>query len=152
MRSDKRWAETQCGAQRHDGTAFLMKGDPEAALLAFQKEEGDEEYLTKGTALAFHALGRQAEYEEALEVLKTNWGEQWPSEVAHVYAWVGDADAAFEWLDRAVAQNEDGLTQQFPQPFFIPIHDDPRWQTFREQTGTSAAQLSAIEFQVPVLR
>ena len=89
---------------------------------------------------------------EALEELKTNWGEQWPSEVAHVYAWVGDADAAFEWLDRAVAQNEDGLTQQFPQPFFIPIHDDPRWQTFREQTGTSAAQLSAIEFKVPVLK
>ncbi len=140
------------GAHYNIGTALLLKGDPEAALLAFQKEEGDEEYLIKGTALAFHALGRQAEYEGALEVLKTNWGEQWPSEVAHVYAWVGDADAAFEWLDRAVAQNEDGLTQQFPQPFFIPIHDDPRWQTFREQTGTSAAQLSAIEFKVPALR
>ena len=121
-------------------------------MLAFQKEEGDEEYLTKGTALALHALGRQAEYEEAFEKLKTNWGEQWPSEVAHVYAWIGDADAAFEWLDRAVVQNEDGLTQQFPQPFFTPIHADPRWQTFREQTGTSAAQLSAIEFKVPVLR
>ncbi len=140
------------GGHYNMGMALLMKGDPEAALLAFQKEEGDDEYLIKGTALAFHALGRQAEYEEALEELKTNWGEQWPSEVAHVYAWVGDADAAFEWLDRAVAQNEDGLTQQFPQPFFIPIHDDPRWQTFREQTGTSAAQLSAIEFKVPVLR
>ena len=140
------------GAHYNMGMALLMKGDPEAALLAFQKEEGDEEYLIKGTALAFHALGRQAEYKEALEELKTNWGEQWPSEVAHVYAWVGDADAAFEWLDRAVAQNEDGLTQQFPQPFFAPIQNDPRWQTFREQTGTSAAQLSAIEFKVPVLK
>jgi TolB-like protein/Tfp pilus assembly protein PilF len=140
------------GAHYNIGVALLMKGDPEAALLSFREEKGDEEYLVKGTALAFHALGRQAEYEEALEELKTNWGEQWPSEVAHVYAWVGDADAAFEWLDRAVAQNEDGLTQQFPQPFYFPIQDDPRWQTFREQTGTSAAQLSAIEFEVPVLR
>jgi TolB-like protein/Flp pilus assembly protein TadD len=140
------------GAHYNIGMALLMKGDPEAALLAFQKEEGDEEYLIKGTALAFHALGRQAEFEEAFEELKTKWGKQWPSEVAHVYAWVGDTDAAFEWLDRAVAQNEDGLTQQFPQPFFAPIHADPRWQTFRERTGTSAAQLAAIEFKVPVLR
>jgi len=140
------------GAQYNIGMALLLKGDPEAALRAFQKEEGDEEYLVKGRALAFHALGREDEYKEALEELKTNWGEQWPSEVAHVYAWVGDADAAFEWLDRAVAQNEDGLTQQFPQPFFIPIHSDPRWQTFRQETGTSAAQLSAIEFKVPVLK
>ncbi|MCG6954917.1 MAG: tetratricopeptide repeat protein [Gemmatimonadetes bacterium] len=139
------------GAHYNIGMALLMKGDPEAALLAFQKEEGDEEYLIKGEALAFHALGRQAEFEEAFEELKTNWGEQWPSEVAHVYAWIGDADAAFEWLDRAVAQNEDGLTQQFPQPFFAPIRDDPRWQRFREQTGTSAAQLSTIRFKVSVL-
>jgi TolB-like protein/Tfp pilus assembly protein PilF len=143
---------TFIGAHYNIGMALLMKGDPEAALLAFQKEEGDEEYLIKGKALAFHALGREAEYEEALEELKTNWGEQWPSEVAHVYAWVGDADAAFEWLDRAVAQNEDGLTQQFPQPFFNPIHGDPRWERFREQTGTSPAQLSAIRFEVPALR
>jgi TolB-like protein/Tfp pilus assembly protein PilF len=140
------------GAHYNIGVALLMKGDAEAALLEFQKEEGDEEYLTKGRALASHALGREAEYEEALEELKTNWGEQWPSEVAHVYAWVGDADAAFEWLDRAVAQNEDGLTQQFPQPFFNPIHGDPRWERFREQTGTSPAQLSAIRFEVPALR
>ena len=140
------------GAHYNIGVALLMKGEPEAALLAFQKEEGDREYLIKGEALAFHAMGRRAEFEEAFEELKTNWGKQWPSEVAHVYAWIGDADAAFEWLDRAVAQNEDGLTQQFPQPFFSPIRDDPRWQRFREETGTSAAQLSAIRFKVSVLR
>ena len=129
-----------------------MKGDPEAALVAFQEEEGDEEYWTKGTALALHALGRLAEYEAAFEEMRTRWGEQWPSEIAHVYAWIGDADATFEWLDRAVLQNEDGLTEQFPQPFFAPIHADPRWQAFRERTGTSEAQLSAIEFEVPVLK
>ncbi len=140
------------GAHYNIGMALLMKGDPEAALVAFQEEEGDEEYWTKGTALALHALGRLAEYEAAFEEMRTRWGEQWPSEIAHVYAWIGDADAAFEWLDRAVLQNEDGLTEQFPQPFFAPIHADPRWQAFREQTGTSEAQLSAIEFDVPVLK
>jgi len=140
------------GAHYNIGTALLLKGDPEAALVAFQKEEGDEEYWIKGTALALHALGRQAEYQAAFEELRTRWGEQWPSEVAHVYAWTGDADAAFEWLDRAVAQNEDGLTEQFPQPFYAPVHADPRWQAFRERTGTSEAQLAAIDFEVTVLK
>jgi hypothetical protein len=68
--------------------------------------------------------------------------------VAHVYAWIGDPDAAFEWLDKAVDQNEDGLNTQFLRMFYTSVHDDPRWQAFREQTGTSEEQLAAIEFEV----
>ena len=135
------------GAQYSIGRVLLMKGEPEAALAAFA-EETDEEYRVKGTALALYELGRQAEYESAFLELRERWGEQWPSEIAHVYAWTGDADAAFEWLDRAVAQNEPGLNEQFQSEFYAPVHDDPRWQAFREQTGTSEEQLAAIEFEV----
>ena len=135
------------GAQYSIGRVLLMKGEPEAALAAFA-EETDEEYRVKGTALALYELGRQAEYESAFLELRERWGEQWPSEIAHVYAWTGDADAAFEWLDRAVAQNEPGLNEQFQAEFYAPVHDDPRWQAFREQTGTSEEQLAAIEFEV----
>jgi len=135
------------GAQYSIGRVLLMKGEPEAALAAFA-EETDEEYRIKGTALALYELGRQAEYESALLELRERWGEQWPSEIAHVYAWTGDADAAFEWLDRAVAQNEPGLNEQFQAEFYAPIHDDLRWQAFREQTGTSEEQLAAIDFEV----
>ena len=136
------------GAQYSIGTALLLKGESEAALAAFALEEGDEEYRVKGAALALRALGRQAEYEAALGELRERWGDRWPSEVAHVYAWAGDADTAFEWLDQSVAQNEDGLTNQFLRPILAPLHDDPRWQEFREQTGSSEAQLAAIEFEV----
>ncbi len=135
------------GAQYSIGRVLLMQGEPEAALAAFA-EETDEEYRVKGTALALYELGRQAEYESAFLELRERWGEQWPSEIAHVYAWTGDADAAFEWLDRAVAQNEPGLNEQFQAEFYAPVHDDPRWQAFREQTGTSEEQLAAIEFEV----
>ena len=130
------------------GEALFLKGDSEGALAAFQREEADEEYRVKGTALALHALGRQVEFEAAFSELRERWGEQWPSEVAHVYAWIGDADAAFEWLDKSVAQNEDGLADQFIRPFYAPLHDDPRWLAFRERTGTSEAQLAAIQFEV----
>ena len=130
------------------GTVLLLRGDPESALAAFALEEADEEYRVKGTALALHDLDRAAEFEIAFSELRERWGDRWPSEVAHVYAWIGDADAAFEWLDRAVLQHEDGLNAQFLRPFYAPVHDDPRWQVFRERTGTSEEQLAAIELEV----
>ncbi|MGB5675350.1 MAG: tetratricopeptide repeat protein [Gemmatimonadota bacterium] len=130
------------------GTALLVKGDPEGALAAYTLEQGDEEYRVKGTALALHDLGRMAEFDSTFAELRERWGDRWPSEVAHVYAWIGDADAAFEWLEKAVLQNEDGLNTQFLRTFYAPLYDDPRWQAFRERTGTSEEQLAAIEFEV----
>lgn len=106
----------------------------------------------KGAALALYTLDRLTEHEAAFAELRERWGERWPSEVAHVYAWRGDADLAFEWLDRAVEQNEEGLHQQFLQPFYRPVHEDPRWAEFRERTGASEEQLAAIEFEVELPR
>ena len=125
----------------------MIKGEAQAALEEFRLEK-DEEYRTKGMALAFYALGRQEESASALAELIERWGEEWPSEVAHVYAWMGDADAAFLWLDKAIEQSEGGIEEQFMWPFYAPIHDEPRWAEFRETVGSSPAQLDAIKFEV----
>ena len=135
------------GAHYGIGVAHLLKDDPAAALDSFSREGGDEEYRVKGTALAHHGLGQMEEFERYFGELKDQWGEEWPSEIAHVYTWTGDADSTFAWLDRALAE-EGGLNEQFLQSFFIPVHEDPRWAAFREQTGTSQEQLDAIEFSV----
>ena len=116
------------------------------SLEAFQ-DEGDEEYQVKGTALAHYELGQLEDFERHFTELRDKWGEDWPSEIAHVYAWTGDADSTFAWLDKAV-EDEGGLNEQFLRPFFVPVHDDPRWAAFREQTGTAREQLDAIEFKV----
>jgi adenylate cyclase len=129
------------------GEALLFKGDLERALDSFV-EEGDERLKIKGTVMALHSLGRQAEFEVVFEELKSRWGDESPSEVAHVYAWIGDAEAAFEWLDKAEAQNEPGLAGQFLQPFFSPLHTDPRWIAFRERMGVSEEKLDSIKFIV----
>jgi tetratricopeptide (TPR) repeat protein len=136
------------GAHYVIGEALLFAGEPQAALEQFALERGDDEYRVKGTALALQALGRQAQFEQTLEELIQRWGDKWPSEVAHVYAMSGDADAAFAWLDKAVAQNEDGLDHQFLAPFFVNLHDDPRWAVFLQRVGSSPEQLAAIEFKV----
>jgi len=137
------------GVQYQIGLALLFKGEPEAALAEFVLE-GEDEYRVKGTALALYALGRQTEYEIKLQELIKGWGDEWPSEVAHVYAFTGEADTAFQWLDRVIEQNEEGLSEQFLHPFFTPLHADPRWAEFLNRVGSSPAQLDAIKFEATV--
>ena len=137
---------SRAAAHYNVGIALLLKAESELALAAFNQEMGDEEYKVKGTALALYALGRQDEFEAKLSELIERWGDQWPSEVAHVYAYTGDTDAAFQWLVKSAAEEEGAF---YPyDPLLTTLHDDPRWQPLLEKIGSSADQLSAIEFKV----
>ena len=60
----------------------------------------------------------------------------------------GEADRAFEWLDKAVLYNDPGLSDVAVTLEFANIHADPRWLPFLESVGKSPAQLAAIEFKV----
>lgn len=129
------------------GLALLMKGEAEAALEAFEKEPA-EEGRAAGMAMALHTLGRQEEYEvqllKAIELL----GEAFPSEVAAIYAWTGEADETFRWLERAVEIAQPGLYAIGASRLLASVHDDPRWPALLERAGYSAAKLQAIKFEV----
>ena len=133
------------GAQYWLGEALLRKGEPEEALTAFLLEE-DDEGRVKGTALALHDLGRVAEFEEAFAELRKGWGQRWPIEIAHVYAWIGNDDDVFVWLEKDIDVN--GLGGVMVDNFFTYLHDDQRWQPLLKKAGVSANQLEAIEFKV----
>ena len=62
-------------------------------------------------------------------------------------AYRGEADRAFEWLDKAV-EYKDVVSHIINMPLFSNIHDDPRWLPFLESIGASPEQLAAIEFEV----
>jgi len=137
------------GAQYRLGEALLRKGEAEQALVAFQKEE-DDEWRVKGTALALFELDKLTEYEGAFSELRERWGDRWPIEVAHVYAWTGDADQVFAWLEKELEAN--GLAGVMVDNFFTDMHDDPRWQPLLEKGGVSASQLAVIDFKVTLPR
>ena len=134
-------------AEYHIGISLLAKGEHEAARAAFDRENWEENKF-KGIALASHSLGQLAEFESELDRLKQGFGETWPSEVAAVYAWSGDTDAAFEWLEKSREVKDDILVYQMYDPLFANLHEDPRWQAFCERAGLTPAQLDAIEFKV----
>jgi len=87
-----------------------------------------------------------------LAELRERWGDKWPSEIAHVYAWTGNPDAAFEWLDKAVAIDEEGISSSRQTMLLNPLHQDPRWQAYLEKLGISDAQLADINLEVKLPR
>jgi hypothetical protein len=61
-----------------------------------------------------------------------------------------DAYMIFEWLDKAVTQQDAGLSEIASQPLFANFHDDPRWLPFLRKIGKAPEQLAAIKFDVKV--
>jgi len=131
------------------GTALLSKGEPEEALQTMQQETSVEWRLI-GLAMAYHALGQATESDAALAELLDIEKERpgWAYNIAYVLAFRGEADRAFEWLDKAVQYKDPGLTDVSTDPLLANISDDPRWLAFLESIGKSPEQLAAIEFEV----
>ena len=133
------------GAHYFIGESRLRMGQPELALAAFEQET-DDEWRVKGIALALYELGRSEEFQEKFAELRAGWEDRWPTEIAHVYAWIGEQDKVFPLLEKELAVN--GLGGVMVDPFFTDLHDDPRWQPLLEKGGVSEEQLKAIDFKV----
>jgi TolB-like protein len=139
------------GNQQLIGIAFLLKADPEGALAAIQEEsESDNGWREVGLAMAYHALGQSAESDLAL-ARAIELAEQTAAyNIAYVMAFRGEADRAFEWLDKAVRYKDTGLSQIPVVTLFENIHSDSRWLPFLEKIGKSPEQLKAIDFKIAV--
>ncbi len=62
-------------------------------------------------------------------------------QIAEVYAYRGDKDRAFEWLERARRQRDGGLVGMRRDPFLVNLREDPRWNPFLHTMGLADAQL-----------
>jgi TolB-like protein/DNA-binding winged helix-turn-helix (wHTH) protein/Tfp pilus assembly protein PilF len=129
------------------GSVLLAANNPEDALAEFLLEL-HEEYVLKGRTLSLRALNRTEEFDASFKEFRDRFGEQWPSEIAHVYAWTGDHDEAFEWLDKAATMREAGIGASRQELWLTPLQDDPRWQEYLEKIGLSDEQVAAIQFEL----
>ncbi len=128
---------------------LVQKGDPQAALAAIQKEPGGL-WRLDGLAIINHALGRKAESDAALAELIKNYEKESAWNIAYVYAFRGEANRAFEWLEKAIVYHDPGLSLTAVQPQFTNIRSDPRWLPFLRKIGLAPEQLAAIKFDVKV--
>ena len=109
------------------GEFLLQRHQPEAALTEMEAESESSRDL--GLALVYFALGRRAEsdrYLARVERAVPRFGEL---NVALVYAYRGDLDQAFQWLDRAVASRDINLGHRLKyDPIFDKLRGEPRYK------------------------
>jgi TolB-like protein/Flp pilus assembly protein TadD len=128
------------------GQALLMKGDAAAALDEMRREP-DMPSRLDGVAMAAHTLGRASESDAALQEAIAGHARNQAAWIALVFAWRGEPDRAFEWLERAVTDQEP-ITWIALEPMFATLHRDPRWLPLLRRIGMAPEQLADIRFDV----
>ncbi len=127
--------------------AMLLQNHAQAALAEIEQENNEPSRLI-GLPMVYHALRREAESKVALARLITRFEKDWSYNIAQVYAFRGEADKAFEWLDTAVAYHDPGLSDIVRENLFDKMHSDPRWLPFLRKVGLAPEQLAKIQFKV----
>jgi len=105
---------------------YLAESQPQQALAEAQSETAPI-FRLQQLALANYALGRTGDADKALAELVSKYKTTAPFQVAEVYAFRRDINASFEWLDRAYAQRDDGLTFVKGDPLLLNLQRDERY-------------------------
>ena len=104
----------------------MLEGRLQEALTEFQKN-GNEAASKMGTAMVEHARGHEREAQEALAELISKHAKDNAYQIGDVFAWLGNRDKAFEWLERAYQQRDSGLDGVAYDPMLMGLHEDPRY-------------------------
>jgi tetratricopeptide (TPR) repeat protein len=113
------------------GEGYLAQGRLQEALQEMEKEPPG--FLHDlGMTLAFHALGRHVESNAALAHLASLQGVS-AYQIAQAYAYRGEADRAFEWLDRAHNQHDGGLVLLKTDQLLEGLRADARFTQLLER-------------------
>ncbi|HEV3468013.1 MAG TPA: protein kinase [Pyrinomonadaceae bacterium] len=120
--------------------SYGMMGRVSEALAVYEKERafaGDTPTTRAKYAHVLAAAGRAAEARAILSELTASRDEQLvtPYELGLIYALLGDADAAFAWLERAREERAVGLTFIGVDPHVDSLRQDPRFDRLLREIG-----------------
>src|SRR5205809_3282418 len=122
------------------GLAYLLENKFEEAATEAQADAGEWARLLI-VSCARWAEKRVPESDAALNELIKNESELAAFQIAQAYAFRGDKDKAFEWLERARRQRDPGLGDLLKDPLLENLHSDPRWNAFLRTMGLADDQL-----------
>jgi adenylate cyclase len=122
------------------GLAYLLQNKFEEAANEAQADAGDWARLLI-VSCARWAQKRVQESDAALNELIKNEAELAAFQIAEAYAYRGDRDRAFEWLERARRQRDPGLGNLPKDPLLENLRGDQRWNTFLHTMGLADDQL-----------
>jgi serine/threonine-protein kinase len=109
----------------------LLEAHPAEALVSAQRS-ATEVFRLVGVALAQHDLGDAKESQRVLDTMIAKFAKSGSYQIAEVYAWRGEKDRAFEWLERARVERDPGLLHAKGDPTLRGLHADRRWRLLLE--------------------
>ena len=124
------------------GLAYLLQNKFEEAATEAQADAAEWARLLV-LSCARWGQKRLQESDAALNELIKNEAELAAYQIAEAYAYRGDKDKAFEWLERARRQRDPGLADLRKDPLLENLHSDPRWNVFLHTMGLADDQLKA---------
>ncbi len=108
------------------GMVHLAKGEKEEALKEIEQET-HEFFSLYGKNFVLFALGRTEECDVALSDFLKKYSESDPANTADLYAFRGDYDTSFMYLNKALEIKDPVLLEALSYPSFKPMRNDPRW-------------------------
>jgi serine/threonine protein kinase/tetratricopeptide (TPR) repeat protein len=122
------------GARMVLAIVLSERGRNEEALTEAKAETAEWARLT-ALALVYFRMGRRDEADQALAELEAKHAVDAPYQISAVHAERGDVDAAFRWLERALAEKDAGVAQAKAERVYRPLHGDPRWSALMKKLG-----------------
>jgi TolB-like protein/DNA-binding winged helix-turn-helix (wHTH) protein len=110
----------------HLGELELLEHQPERALAIF-RQSTVEDYRLSGQATAEYSLGHRDSSQRNLEQLIAKKPTP-ATAIAGVYAWRGEKDKAFQWLERAYLERDVAITWLKIDFRFRGLREDPRYK------------------------
>ena len=135
--SARKAAELQpaaAGNHRWQVSVAIQRGDGEAALREARLEP-NEGYRHFELALAHYVRGDRPAADAALAELIAKDRDFLAYQIAEVYAWRGETDKAFEWLQVSLDNHDTGTLSLFINPFMRGLRHDARYKSLLAKIG-----------------
>ena len=116
------------------GRAYIMRGDLENALLETEKSP-DVFYYRHQKANFLYMMGKETEAQTLINELLETSADEVPGAMATVYAWRGEGDSAFKWLEIAYEQHDARPSAFLGNIWWRKLTGDPRYSAFVEKIG-----------------
>ena len=125
---------TAASSRRWQVFVAIHRGDGEAALREAQLEP-NEGYRHFELALAHYARGDRPAADAALAELIAKDRNVEAYQIAEVYAWRGETDKAFEWLQASFDNHDTGMLSLLIDPLMRGLHHDARYNSLLAKIG-----------------
>jgi TolB-like protein/cytochrome c-type biogenesis protein CcmH/NrfG len=112
----------------------VLQGKPESALRE-SGQEADPFWRRYSEILALTAAERRQEAGPLLDRMIAEDGAVAAFQLAEIFAFDGEVERAFEWLERARDQRDPGLSALLGNPLLRSLHGDPRWAALLQSLG-----------------